>query len=487
MPKHKSKSPNGLTKKSKCSRTFVLNPGLSQNASKYEGIFKEKKNYKDEFVSVKSSPFPTCQLFDLTEDTFLEELKEELHGLELHEKDNDLYRFHQSSELKAVSLPYLQEFKTTLMEKVKPLVSKMTGIELDDRLALFHARYSRGDYLLCHDDELEGRRVAFILYLVPADWGHADGGALQLFSTDADGNPGKVVDSIYPVNNSFVYFEVSPVSFHQVAEILSDKTRLSLGGWFHGTTVARPEKPLRLPDTGSSYIDISEDIFMSVVNPMYLNLYTQSQIQERFEETSEIKLPDFFLLDKFQSICDKLKSMEDWKVEGPPIRRRVESKHDGFEESACVKDAFDVMRSDAMCLLLSNLTGLRLHPLAPKDEDESEEESSDATPNPRCKGSIRRWAQGNYTLVCDDDLGQAQFALDARICFNVHNWEEVIGGQTVYIARNEDDVLIKCEPENNNLNLVYRDKESLKFVKYVNSMISTNSAPFHDFEFTYFE
>ena len=59
----------------------------------------------------------------------------------------------------------------------------MTGIELDDSLALFHAKYTRGDYLLCHDDELEGRRVAFIYYMVPEDWSQQDGGGLQLFST----------------------------------------------------------------------------------------------------------------------------------------------------------------------------------------------------------------------------------------------------------------------------------------------------------------
>ena len=40
------------------------------------------------------------------------------------------------------------------------------------------------DVLLCHDDELEGRRIAFILYLVPA-WEQADGGTLDLY--DADG------------------------------------------------------------------------------------------------------------------------------------------------------------------------------------------------------------------------------------------------------------------------------------------------------------
>ena len=41
------------------------------------------------------------------------------------------------------------------------------------------------DVLLCHDDELEGRRVAFILYLVPP-WESSDGGTLDLYSTDSE-------------------------------------------------------------------------------------------------------------------------------------------------------------------------------------------------------------------------------------------------------------------------------------------------------------
>lgn len=39
------------------------------------------------------------------------------------------------------------------------------------------------DVLLCHDDELEGRRIAFILYLVPP-WEKSDGGTLDLYSAD---------------------------------------------------------------------------------------------------------------------------------------------------------------------------------------------------------------------------------------------------------------------------------------------------------------
>jgi prolyl 3-hydroxylase /prolyl 3,4-dihydroxylase len=44
------------------------------------------------------------------------------------------------------------------------------------------------DYLLCHDDDIhgtvEGRRIAFIYYLVPEDWSETDGGMLDLFATD---------------------------------------------------------------------------------------------------------------------------------------------------------------------------------------------------------------------------------------------------------------------------------------------------------------
>ena len=37
------------------------------------------------------------------------------------------------------------------------------------------------DTLLCHDDQLESRRIAFILYLVP-DWSEKNGGAESSFN-----------------------------------------------------------------------------------------------------------------------------------------------------------------------------------------------------------------------------------------------------------------------------------------------------------------
>ncbi len=37
-------------------------------------------------------------------------------------------------------------------------------------IALIQTHLQKGSTLLCHDDELEGRRVAYIFYLVPRDW-----------------------------------------------------------------------------------------------------------------------------------------------------------------------------------------------------------------------------------------------------------------------------------------------------------------------------
>ena len=50
---------------------------------------------------------------------------------------------------------------------------------------------------------------------------------LELFDTDEKGNPDKIVRKLLPEGNSFALFEVSPVSFHTVSEVLSEtKTRL---------------------------------------------------------------------------------------------------------------------------------------------------------------------------------------------------------------------------------------------------------------------
>jgi len=86
-------------------------------------------------------------------------------------------------------------------------------------------------------------------------------------------------------------------------------------------------------------------------------------------------------------------------------------------------------------------------------------------------------------LVRDDDEEQAEAALDLRIFFNSSGWSDVMGGQSSYIARGEDEELITVEPEDNSLSLVYRDKESLRFVKYVSEQ-AKNIGGFQDLSAT---
>ena len=36
------------------------------------------------------------------------------------------------------------------------------------------------DHLLCHDDLLENRRIAYVYYITPHGWSEADGGSLDI-------------------------------------------------------------------------------------------------------------------------------------------------------------------------------------------------------------------------------------------------------------------------------------------------------------------
>lgn len=94
------------------------------------------------------------------------------------------------------------------------------------------------------------------------------------------------------------------------------------------------------------------------------------------------------------------------------------------------------------------------------------------------------------------------------------DWQSDFGGSTCYVANDEDEEvgsglrmvdvevispslvfwllsqLLTVYPEDNSLALVYRDKETLKFVKHINHKSFSDSANikiFYDFSFVYFE
>ncbi|OBS60025.1 hypothetical protein A6R68_08850, partial [Neotoma lepida] len=382
-----------------------------------------------------------------------------------------------------------------MFEDFRDWLSKVSSIDLEPTIDMSCAKYEFTDALLCHDDELEGRRIAFILYLVPS-WDRNLGGTLDLYDTDEHFQPKQIVKSLIPSWNKLVFFEVSPVSFHQ------------------------------------------HEILYEWINPAYLEMDYQMQIQEEFEERSEILLKEFLKPEKFAKVCEALEKGDvEWNSRGPPNKRFYEKA----EESSLpdiLKECMDLFRSEALFLLLSNFTGLKLHFLAPSEdeiEDKGEgeaacaadgtEEGTSQSPSgpentqaavgshsqesgeqadlepqedeakkesgvPMCQGELRHWKTGHYTLVHDNS--KTEFALDLFLYCGCEGWEPEYGGFTSYIAKGEDEELLIVNPENNSLALVYRDRETLKFVKHINhrsleqQKTFPNRSGFWDFAFVYY-
>ncbi|KAH8035716.1 hypothetical protein HPB51_008083 [Rhipicephalus microplus] len=439
-------------------------------------------------VELITDPFNVCLLHNLLEDEdSVDSLVNELFDIEFHAKNNDLYKFHQSDDLQNFDTPYIRAFRQCLEGTLAPWLRDVTGIPLDGTISLTCSKYSYTDVLLCHDDELEGRRIAFILYLTPG-WTAEDGGLLDLFDTDSNGQPRDIVRSILPRFNSFAFFEVSPVSFHQVAEVLSeDKVRLSVGGWFHGPPISRPEPYIEPLLKHLSWCHIEEELLREWVSPTYLADSIAEQVREQFKKESEIHLQEFLLASAPSSPAeDKYKALEEalsdpnifWKQQGP--RNRRWTLECPTPVAPIVEECLQVFRSEAMFLILSNLTGLSLHHLLSITESESSSEDEGASRNSdrpdhvpaSCTQVVRKWSHGTYTLAHDHDRSADECGLDVVLYLNCREWKPEYGGFTTYIVKGEEEELLTLNPSPNSVALVYRDQGLLQFVKHVNHEVT---------------
>eukprot|EP00118_Oscarella_pearsei_P013781 m.113866 g.113866 ORF g.113866 m.113866 type:complete len:446 (+) comp37467_c0_seq2:320-1657(+) len=415
-----------------------------------------------------------------------------------------LSRLFSTRQLEIANFNFIQ--RKFLSSECHSWLTEVTGIQLTEQISATFSKYNHLDTLLCHDDELEGRCIAFILYLVP-DWCDEDGGLLGLFNT-TDGHPDRIVQSLIPQWNTFVFFEVSPVSFHQVSEVLSEsKTRLSISGWFHGFP------PERLPLCPTPAPALEKPLKMSVdglfewVNSRYFDPEIQATIRDKFEEDSSIELHSFLLEDKYSELMSELAGVKnsDWEVKGPANLKHV------FElspacETQTVAGLMALFKSEPFFYLLTQLTGLELSN-GSCVADVAEEASAivSSLVSPCCCGVWRQWNHGCYTLIRDTDAARGGFSLDASLCFVGHGksqsgsttclaiglaveWKADFGGYTSFIAKGEDEELLTVLPTSNALALVYRDEETLKFTKYVNALSSCNDCKeFYDLYFTYYE
>jgi Rps23 Pro-64 3,4-dihydroxylase Tpa1-like proline 4-hydroxylase len=184
-----------------------------------------------EFASGR--PFKHIFLREFLKENKANELAEALKGENFERKESDLFSFSQTYDLQDSDNDLILDFVEFLQcNEFSTFIEKIIGVPLkEDALDLFGSLYEDTDHLLCHDDLLEDRKIAYLFYLGD-DFLEKDGGALEMYS-DKNGGPDMVEKKYSPIFNGFAMFAVSGKSWHSVGEVIGDKKRYAIGGWMH--------------------------------------------------------------------------------------------------------------------------------------------------------------------------------------------------------------------------------------------------------------
>lgn len=431
-----------------------------------------------------SKPFPHFYLPDfLTSKEFITDLRSELGTVQYDRKENDLYSLNQTADLSnfdANKFPALTKFRDLFKTDVLNWLRNVSGVDLNNEVAITSSNYAYTDLLLPHDDQCEGRKFAFTLYLT-SDWKETDGGQLLLYDCDDNNNPISVAQITNPKENMLVMFEVSQRSWHMVTEVLSHKGRLSLHGWFHHTACNVSDKVKSVsegklkPDMNITYEEVLEWI-----NPEYIDPSQQSKIHSIFEENSEISLFNFIRENKFELALHELDTACFEHI-GPLNKRKLERLREyALPLDSNLLSLLRLVRSQAMTLLLSQWTGLPMNSandfdsepdIKKKKIDGNKCENITSYNDIECCSSVYRVGKSCYTMVDDevvDETEQLGCCLDFNLFLFPNEWDDEHGGFISYITKNEEEEVLRVSPVRNSAALVFREPGVYPFVKYVN-------------------
>ena len=180
------------------------------------------------FLSAK--PFPCLHLKNIFKREKFNMLRNALFQQEFTLKESDLFSLAQTGDFAGTTNPVLKEFRDFLLKDFRIFMEEITGEKFSKKnIDLAGSLYNDTHHLLCHDDQLEDRNIAFILYC--SSLTKKEGGALRLFD-NKNGSPSEIVKDLRPVENSLAFFKVSKISFHDVEEV-RDARRYAIGGWYH--------------------------------------------------------------------------------------------------------------------------------------------------------------------------------------------------------------------------------------------------------------
>jgi prolyl 3-hydroxylase /prolyl 3,4-dihydroxylase len=188
-------------------------------------LLKASKTFKT------AKPFPHIVLKKILKKEKFQALEKALSNQEFIRKESDLFSFSQTNDLTESQDDVLADFMNLINgAEFREWLDGITGtLCYHGKADGFGAIYGNTDYLLCHDDQLEKRRTAYILYFTSLK--KDQGGRLRLYS-NKNKHPDKIIKSYVPEQNSLALFDVSPKSWHEVEEVVNGY-RVSIGGWFH--------------------------------------------------------------------------------------------------------------------------------------------------------------------------------------------------------------------------------------------------------------
>lgn len=451
-------------------KEFVLNPSVNSRVTNFKNSWKKGRNLSDDICELDHLPFKHCVIKKLLKDTsLLDTLCDELLELPYEQMSNDLYSFHQTNSLFGLcdSAPVVERILDLIKGPLRTWVQNVTGKEFSDKVTATASQYKFTDRLLCHDDNLADRSVAFIFYLCK-DWSENCGGALDLFSVDSEKQPYQVVKHVSPSFGSFAFFEVTQNSYHQVAEVLSSKcVRLSINGWYHGKDLPQQvpwHAPLPKMLTPIQPRGCSVERW---INPTWLDEETNAEVQKSFHKELSIALPKFLNPSVFEDIQKSLKKGDIvWEHCGPANRRRFEVARPSTLP-IIVQDFLQFIQSKYWFRVLSEYT-VDIDP--------------DMKPKPKCWFEVQRWQAGNYTMLVDNDPANNYTGMDVHLYFGVaEQRENDQGGDVHYLGPERDETGClesagQIEPQNNQATIITHIEGMAVLTKYLDHR---NTSPFY--------
>lgn len=192
------------------------------------------QNLRRQFANAK--PFPHIVVNNFLQENKATKLLEVIKKEEFIEKESDLFKFKQTHDFHFSKNKTIKQFHSECLNwEFFNLISQITNSKFKGTLDMSSSLYESTSFLLPHDDKLEGRKIAYILYL-SKNFKKEDGGSFTLYNTKKEKNnfiPTTAAKKYLPLWNSLLLFEVSPISFHEVEENFSEKSRYTIGGWLH--------------------------------------------------------------------------------------------------------------------------------------------------------------------------------------------------------------------------------------------------------------